>query len=835
MEKNLKALYRTLPIPRQSKCLRFLEVKPATSELNGGPIRCSMLVADLDERPSFAALSYVWGAPNPIIDHVYCNDVAVLVTANCYSALWHLRKSMGSFVIWIDALCINQMDDDEKAHQIGLMGDVYSRAEKVFIWLGEGDESTERAMEFLSKTGLMQLFFKNGNPDEGEIPKLRAIPAAWWWLARNSWTWKTQLSPLDSNILHWPWNLGWLARFYSTYARGFATLDDLNGLLDRDWANRIWTFQEIILANNPVVVCGNSFIAWERLAYAIMFPLDAKKTSTLFQTWGQIVISRDMYRSVAILDSKRPALCEPARAQMMTRYRKFLRLTAFLYSTITICIELVVSYTLANIFWMIVLWIKRSVLGDTTNSHALRIFAYNFLIFSGLFYMWLLSRAPKPVTPSAPSRATRVEWSFGQSDNILGQMTKNLRHRKATNPKDMSFGINTILSNVSTHALPPPINYRLSQLQIYQQLATHLVAETGGMQVLELAAHNSIATGPSWVPDFSSCSEDVTEGSWLQCVLSDGAVIQKTFGHPYCQISGRHPGTMHVKGHILSDSVSEIFPLLETQDTYHEFEAEKHISNITSKQRLRNNNTFSVFHGAWKHPTIDPLDTLYGQHLLSHSPSALLTLWTDKDSQNSRFHFLLHRTSTTRKIYHIFLLLFRFLASLLVLIGPMTSKKKRYLARWVSIVFYRASPADIFALHVESCNKLVRHGLRPFRTGSTFGLCRGDVRVGDRVALISGVRWPVVVRGVGDMGEVRVVGPTFCEDDVMDGRVWGNMTRERRRERGGCREEAEEEGKIEEDAPLMEGVDLGSMDVGQDEEGEGGEGDYEGLDDIYIV
>lgn len=40
---------------------------------------------------------------------------------------------------WVDAVCIDQNNIDEKATQILLMYQIYSRAECVLIWLGYSD------------------------------------------------------------------------------------------------------------------------------------------------------------------------------------------------------------------------------------------------------------------------------------------------------------------------------------------------------------------------------------------------------------------------------------------------------------------------------------------------------------------------------------------------------------------------------------------------------------------------------------------------------------------------------------------------------------------------
>ncbi|KAF2660329.1 heterokaryon incompatibility, partial [Lophiostoma macrostomum CBS 122681] len=94
----------------------------------------------------FTALSYVWGTYSPVPDVIVCNDVQFKVTSNLHSALQHLRRSLGKFTIWVDAICIKQENSEEKQKQIPLMSEIYSRAEYVYIWLGEGTARTDRAM-----------------------------------------------------------------------------------------------------------------------------------------------------------------------------------------------------------------------------------------------------------------------------------------------------------------------------------------------------------------------------------------------------------------------------------------------------------------------------------------------------------------------------------------------------------------------------------------------------------------------------------------------------------------------------------------------------------------
>jgi hypothetical protein len=104
-------------------------------------IRCSTFTVNLLDKPAFKALSYVWGKPTITVP-IIVNEQRYHVTPNCNTALRRLREARES-PLWIDAICINQKDNAEKATQIPLMGDIYSQAEQVIVWLGYSE--AERA------------------------------------------------------------------------------------------------------------------------------------------------------------------------------------------------------------------------------------------------------------------------------------------------------------------------------------------------------------------------------------------------------------------------------------------------------------------------------------------------------------------------------------------------------------------------------------------------------------------------------------------------------------------------------------------------------------------
>lgn len=114
--------------------------------------QCSLVVTNgVLERtnpqcPSYTALSYVWGTTTkPKLIH--CNSIPFYVTQNLYSALIHLRDKSWPTVLWIDAICINQRDNDEKGVQVQRMGDIYRQATRTIAWLGKGTVLSRLAFE----------------------------------------------------------------------------------------------------------------------------------------------------------------------------------------------------------------------------------------------------------------------------------------------------------------------------------------------------------------------------------------------------------------------------------------------------------------------------------------------------------------------------------------------------------------------------------------------------------------------------------------------------------------------------------------------------------------
>ena len=118
-----------------------------------GPLKRKRGTIHSEPPSAYEAVSYVWGsACHRAVIRIDGKDVKV--TQNLAAALRRLAFPNRSRILWVDQLCINQEDDLEKATQVPLMSQIYSRAKHCLIWLGEIDPgiptvNVETALELL--------------------------------------------------------------------------------------------------------------------------------------------------------------------------------------------------------------------------------------------------------------------------------------------------------------------------------------------------------------------------------------------------------------------------------------------------------------------------------------------------------------------------------------------------------------------------------------------------------------------------------------------------------------------------------------------------------------
>jgi hypothetical protein len=137
--------------PSDPRAFRVLKLLPSSNEKD--PIRCELRNRTLDENIKYEALSYAWGQVAPSCPVIINDEAVVNVTESCVDALRSLRGRSHRRTLWVDAICINQDDNDtsrrEKNHQVKCMFEIYKNAQCVLIWLGPEESGTARTLKIL--------------------------------------------------------------------------------------------------------------------------------------------------------------------------------------------------------------------------------------------------------------------------------------------------------------------------------------------------------------------------------------------------------------------------------------------------------------------------------------------------------------------------------------------------------------------------------------------------------------------------------------------------------------------------------------------------------------
>ncbi|KAL8795804.1 MAG: hypothetical protein Q9182_007478 [Xanthomendoza sp. 2 TL-2023] len=166
------------------------------------------------------ALSYTWGSEGPT-KPMQCGSQTMKITPNLHAALCEisLKAEVAGKWLWVDAVCIDQKNEGEKAVEVKRMNLIYTAAWRVLVWLGPADDDSDLAMDNLR--GLTNIMTPLPS-DEGDRE------------AREK-----RLAPADHPV--------WTA---------------IVKLYNRPWFRRLWIMQEVILAQGIFVLCGNRVLSW---------------------------------------------------------------------------------------------------------------------------------------------------------------------------------------------------------------------------------------------------------------------------------------------------------------------------------------------------------------------------------------------------------------------------------------------------------------------------------------------------------------------------------------------------------------------------------------------
>jgi Heterokaryon incompatibility protein (HET) len=218
---------------RGEREFRVLVLLPGSGE---DEIACVLDNVFLDDwLTHYEALSYMWGPAEPVFP-VSVDGATCFVRKNLLNALKALRLPTESRLLFIDALCINMGDVPERNRMVANMSQIYQRATKVLVWLGDADEVSDFAFDKVNQ----------------RMP------------------WADLSAPLER-----------------------ATASTLTSLFNRPYWRRVWILQEILSGYNLEVYCGTKHSPWMQFISVMRFmdfkadndPEEHDKSGIAFAKW----------------------------------------------------------------------------------------------------------------------------------------------------------------------------------------------------------------------------------------------------------------------------------------------------------------------------------------------------------------------------------------------------------------------------------------------------------------------------------------------------------------------------------------------------------------------
>ncbi|KAH7080774.1 heterokaryon incompatibility protein-domain-containing protein [Paraphoma chrysanthemicola] len=212
-----QGFYPALETTGTAHNIRILDLDESSGDERRS-LKGTIRVVSLIDRPSYTALSYVWGDFDKKYKYkIGHGDSTIEITPSCFYALQDIRRHFGRISIWVDSICIDQSNNLERNHQVRIMEEIYSQAYMVYVWLDYDQLKSHKQL--------------------GAFEPLRR-------LARGETKW---------------------------YGKHCVDTFNMRYMFQHEWFVRGWTLQEAALAKNVLLVAEDDFIHWDNLAPAIAY------------------------------------------------------------------------------------------------------------------------------------------------------------------------------------------------------------------------------------------------------------------------------------------------------------------------------------------------------------------------------------------------------------------------------------------------------------------------------------------------------------------------------------------------------------------------------------
>lgn len=237
--------------------IRLVRVEPGSIS---DEICCCLVCVPLNPNiTAYECLSYCWGDSQQTVPiKVQCTKDSkskscvggnqdFSITTNLARALQHLRQTDSPRLLWIDAICIDQRNTDERAAQVSLMRNIYSKSTSVIVWIEGSTNTTESSISFVRELAVK---FER---DTGISPDQILGPTG----IRLDWK-----------------HLQLLKEYKFDHEISEATRHAYSAIGDffsHPWFRRVWVLQEVSSASSATVLLGNHSLPWGAVVLAALW------------------------------------------------------------------------------------------------------------------------------------------------------------------------------------------------------------------------------------------------------------------------------------------------------------------------------------------------------------------------------------------------------------------------------------------------------------------------------------------------------------------------------------------------------------------------------------
>jgi Heterokaryon incompatibility protein (HET) len=702
-------LHRTLPLPRDSDtAIRLLRLEKP-QDPHDTIIRCTLYVADLRDEPEFKAVSYVWGKYSSLKDTIICNGQRYEVTKNCYKMLWRLRNIFGAITIWVDAICISQNDESERTIQIPLMRRIYPSAQRVYIWLGEGNEDTDGAMGFLARGGL---------PTKDPIP-FESCKEEY-----QSWSWQI-------------W-LGWCLFTRSIPFRDIPHKTGLDDVLSGDWISRLWVLQELVLSDNPLFICGKESASWTAITHALKymdivsirnptlsFPQSRQRWLRQHAIWSEFR-DRPLERVPDTAENLSSAGKKKKKKEKKDpTYVDYIHASLFICNVLKILAVLSAQLLVGGIF---ISWVIPVIQDHTASKSAILSLITNLI----LIYYLVFSKS---------KQSGSAVLQLSAQDALLTE----IMDRTPEVAKDRYFAV---LGIIETPKCRRPLVKESDTLpRIWTELSIRLIYWAGSLDILLVESDHSLSGSQSWVVDWATANSSLLLSQYCDFQRDNTLKIEK-----YCKAVH---ATSRSFPHFYLDSEYglTVFGKVISKVSHCSKKLQQLDSDSSYQRKLQSVSEFvEIFRHLGRKRTCRLED--YATYMTRHRKSCTA------EDKGGRFTFK----------PKFFADLVSDWADIMANVDEKGSRwaLKRLQRRYKLFGFKR----ELWELHMELFNNTAKDNHILFSCSgqiASFGYTSKSALVGDSVALISGVSMPMILRE--HEGSYKVIGPAFVAI-AMNGNVW---------------------------------------------------------------